>query len=79
MDVDTKELLRGAYQCILGQERALLEVQIVTCALVKTIQELGPQAEKTYEKHRAAESAGPLRKTGELDLARLAELVRRLS
>ncbi len=52
MDDDTRVFLRGAYEYLEKHQMMLKQVMIVTFALQKTVRELGPDAEKIYEKHQ---------------------------
>jgi len=61
MDEETRVFLRGAYQYLEQHQKMLQQIMIVTFALQKTIRELGPEAEKIYAKHHAAESQGPIK------------------
>lgn len=79
MDDQTRVLLRGAYQFLLAQQEEIIDMQIVTFALRKTIRELGPEAETIYAKHYLAESNGPLKRNGDGVLEAISQLMRQVS
>ena len=79
MDNEVRVILRGAYQFLYGQQKALGEVMVVTFALQKALQELGPDAARLYAKHYAVAQQGRMNSEGEGVLQSLAQVIQQLS
>jgi len=79
MDDEIRDLLRGAYQYLYGQQKALNEVMDVTFALQKAFQELGPEASQLYAKHWLAVKQGQMHDAGIGVLEALSKVIERLS
>jgi hypothetical protein len=79
MDEEVRTSLRGAYQFLYGQQKALGEVMVVTFALQKALQELGPDAAKLYAKHYVVAQQGRMKSEGDGVLEALSQVIRQLS
>jgi len=79
MDDETRAFLRGAYQYLEIHQKTINQVMIVTFALQKALQELGPEAAQLYAKHYQAQMLGPLKSEGDEGLKDLSRLVQQLS
>ncbi len=79
MDDETRAFLRGAYHYLEIHQRMLNQVMIVTYALQKALQELGPEAAKLYAKHYQAQMLGPLKSEGDEAVKDLARLIQQLN
>jgi len=79
IDDETQVFLRGAYEYLQQHQKTIQTIQIVTFALQKAFRELGPQAEKLYEKHYRATLESPLGTQSRLAVEDLAQLIAQLS
>ena len=79
IDDETRVFLRGAYEFLQQHQQMIQAIQIVTFALQKAFRELGPEAEKLYEKHYRATLDSPLGTESHLVVEDLAQLIAQLS